>query len=438
MRRRVLIVTSSYAPTMIADMHRARHLAWELPHYDWDVEILSPDASYQPPSCIDSDSMGFFPTGTSVHYVSNIHSSLSRFTPFGSVGWRALLPMARAGLCLLKRRPFDIVYISTANFPLFLLGAIWRRFTGVGFVLDLHDPCYKENQAYPMWAKPSLKHSMNHRFTRYIESVSIRAAAGLVSVSPVYITTLLQRYEKTPLHWTVAGKNAVIPFSVLQRDLTEAAKGSSKAALTGPKKQAARIVYVGAGGPVMKRSFSLLCQTLAYLRAQEPDIINNFRIELCGTMLGWKEGDPRYLTELAAMEGVGDLIHEDPRRISYRRSIELLLESNGALILGVDDEGYMPSKLFTYALSGKPLLAVLHRAGPAFAMFQEMKHLGHALWFDNAGEISVPEGARIAGDFLQEVNARKNIDRSGVLKPFTAPVEACRHADLFNACLERK
>ena len=29
---------------MIADMHRARQLAWELPQLGWEVEILSPDA----------------------------------------------------------------------------------------------------------------------------------------------------------------------------------------------------------------------------------------------------------------------------------------------------------------------------------------------------------------------------------------------------------
>ncbi len=48
---RVLIVTSTYAPAMIADMHRARHLAWELPKLGWQVEILAPDVSFQPASC---------------------------------------------------------------------------------------------------------------------------------------------------------------------------------------------------------------------------------------------------------------------------------------------------------------------------------------------------------------------------------------------------
>jgi hypothetical protein len=58
--RRVLIVTSSYAPTMIADMQRVRQLAWELPKLGWEVEILSPSTEYQQATCVDEDSAVFF------------------------------------------------------------------------------------------------------------------------------------------------------------------------------------------------------------------------------------------------------------------------------------------------------------------------------------------------------------------------------------------
>ena len=37
-RRRVLIVVSAWCPAMLADMQRARLLAWELPKVGWDVE----------------------------------------------------------------------------------------------------------------------------------------------------------------------------------------------------------------------------------------------------------------------------------------------------------------------------------------------------------------------------------------------------------------
>ena len=95
--RRVLIVTSSYAPTMIADMQRVRQLAWELPKLGWEVEILSPSIEYQPATCIDEDSAGFFSADSLVHSVPAIWPNVFRAVGIGNIGWRALLPLWLAG-----------------------------------------------------------------------------------------------------------------------------------------------------------------------------------------------------------------------------------------------------------------------------------------------------------------------------------------------------
>src|ERR1035438_4138354 len=90
--RRVLIVTSSYFPTMIADMQRTRHLAWELPNLGWEVEVLNPSTEYQPATCVDEDSAGFFSPYSQAHHVPEIWRDLFRIAGVGSIGWRALLP----------------------------------------------------------------------------------------------------------------------------------------------------------------------------------------------------------------------------------------------------------------------------------------------------------------------------------------------------------
>ena len=115
MTHRVLIVTGSYAPTMIADMHRARHLAWELPKLGWDVEILCPDQSYQPSHCIEADSARFFSPTSTVHSVTAYYPAFFSLVGLGGIGLRSFLPMMRAGRELLKSRRFDLVYFSTAQ-----------------------------------------------------------------------------------------------------------------------------------------------------------------------------------------------------------------------------------------------------------------------------------------------------------------------------------
>jgi len=418
---------------MIADMHRARHLAWELPKIGWDVEILCPDTSYQRPSCVDNDSAAFFAPNTPVHYVAQSWPALFRALGFGTIGWRAIVPMLLAGRKLLQKRRFDVVYISTTHFPLFLLGPTWRHQCGVPFVLDFHDPCYREGAANPTWARPSLKHSISSLLAKQLESRATRTASGLVSVSPTYVEVLRRRYQKRKPDWLLERRHAVIPFASLPYDLHETAQRIEPIikAPTNP----ARIVYVGAGGQIMRRSFSLLCRALSKLRTRNPELVNAVRIELYGTMTGWRNGDPRYLGDLAREQGVAELVVEHPNWISYRRSLELLVESDVALILGVDDGGYMPSKLFNYALSGKPLLASLRRDGPAFSQFQDRPSLGHALWFDQSSEMTVADTVKVTNAFLAEVVARRSFDRRATLEPYLASAMARRHAELFQICL---
>lgn len=434
MRRRVLIVTSSYAPAMIADMHRARQLAWELPGIGWQVEILSPDGSYQQPSCMDEDGAPFFAPDTITHYVPQFFPGLFRFLGFGSIGWRALLPMLLAGRRLLRVREFDLVYFSTTQFSLFLLGPAWRCFFGVPFVLDFHDPCYKENFVKPALARPSLKHAFSHWLIKHVELLSVTAASGLIAVSPNYIETLRKRYERKQPFWLGEGRLAAIPFPGSARDFDEAARKGVLPAV--PAGRYARIVYVGAGGPIMRRAFLLLCKAVAYLREHDPQLVDAVNMDLRGTILGWRNGDVTHLAEIAREQGIADLVQEDPRRLSYRRSIELLLECDAALVLGVDDPGYVPSKFYSYALSGKPLLAAMHRESPVFMQFQSTPGLGHAIWFDQSGEMPVAAAAREVRDFFREATDRMNFDRRAILKSFTARNIARRHADLFEACLD--
>lgn len=436
MAKRVLIVVGSYAPTMIADMHRARHLAWELPKFGWDLEILAPDIDYQRPSCIDQDSAGFFAADIPVHLVTEPKPRFKAFPRPKSIGWRALLPMLRAGSRLLRERRFDLIYFSTTQFPLFLLGRVWKLRFGVPYVLDFHDPCFREGKHYPVWARPSLKHLTASWLSKYVEALSTIRAAGLIAVSPYYIDTLRQRYAAKNPPWLRPGCCAAVPFADMPRDLDEAAKRLRPKPTEGSLHL--RVVYVGTGGPIMIRSFDLLCRTLAHLMERRHDLAGMVRIALYGTLSGWQNDKPHHLADVARRCGLAELVEEYPEHVTYRRSLELLLEGDGALVLGVDNSGYMPSKLFTYALSGKPLLASLHRDGPAYAMFTRIPDLGHTLWFAGSDETPLDQATALMDTFLNEVAARRTFDRKAITDPYCAWVMARRHAELFALALEAK
>jgi hypothetical protein len=438
MKRRVLIVTASYQPAMAADMHRARQLAWELEGIGWSAEILSPDAGYQPQAWIEPDSDGFFSGLARVHYVRQQFAGMFQRARISNIGIRAFVPLAVAGRKLLRQERFDLVYISTAQFPLFLLGPLWRLVAGAAYVLDLHDPVYREGEAFPMWSRPSWRHRLARRLAGFIESRSVRGACGLISVSPAYVDILAKRYGAASPPWMRPGRSAVIPFGVMPRDF-EVASASMRGMVPSPATgQVFRLAYVGAGGPIMVRSFERICQAIAAIETSDPDLVKGMRIELYGTMAGWVEGGRCHLAEVAARFEIGHLVQEKPGRISYRRSVELLAEADGVLVLGVDDAGYMPSKLFSYALSGKPLLASFREGGAASRVMSGHPGLGHLIEFPAAGHPGQADAQKEVKAFLLEAHARTLFNRNEVLKPYLADSMAARHLAVFEACLAEK
>jgi hypothetical protein len=100
----------------------------------------------------------------------------------------------------------------------------------------------------------------------------------------------------------------------------------------------------------------------------------------------------------------------------------------------VDDAGYMPSKLYSYALSGKPLLGVLRRQSAARDAFVAQSGLGQLLSFDADGTHD-DAGLDAAGSFFREVTARTTVDRRELLRNHLAAAMARRHADLFESCV---
>jgi hypothetical protein len=428
-RRRVLLVVSSYSPAMLADMQRARALAWELPALGWDVEILTPAAAEVRQDAIEADDRGFFAPSIPVHEVYAWAPSLFRLVTLGTGTWRMWWPMFWRGRTLLATGRFDLVYFSTTAFNFFAFGPPWRRRFNVPYVLDFQDPWTRPQR---IDAQQTIKNRLSAVIDPLLEKPAVGNAAGLVAVSPNYVDDLKRRYAKRSPLWLQHGRHEVIPFCAIERDLAEALGGLPSCAA--PPSPELSVIYVGAG-PTMHRSFALVCSALSRLRKRGDDLAGTVRIRLFGTGSFGRHDRTTELLEMACGAGIGDLVEEQPQRVSYRRALALLGEARGLLILGVDDPGYMPSKLFTYALSGKPLLACVRRDGPAYALLQAEPRLGRALWFDAAGAMPLDKAEATFRLFLEDAAAGIRTDRRAMLEAHLAPAMARRHVALFDACL---
>ena len=387
---------------------------------------MCPGIDYQPPSCNDADSAEFFSPAAKVHAVPQRAAAFFRFFGIGNIGLRALVPLYFAGRKLLAARRFDLIYFSTAQFPLFLLGPPWRRRFKIPYVLDLHDPIDSGAAATPGGWKQRLSrlglalHRAPRRRHGFGTDRGIAALPG-ADAKPVCRQTAAMAQTRS------AGRHSFCRAAARsgggRRGIGRAIAGASQAHRLCGDRRCRHGALVSA-----------FVRDLAELRRRHSPLLENIRIELHGTSSAVAADMDTPLARIAGEYDVADLVGEYPARVTYRRSLELLLQGDGALVLGVDDAGYMPSKLATYAYSGKPLLACLHRDGPALAMLREEPALGHVLWFSQTQEMPLADAAAEVAAYLEEVRSGRTFARQAELAPYTAAAMAARHAQLFEAC----
>jgi hypothetical protein len=355
----VLIAVSTWRPAFLADMQRLRLLACELPKLGWELEVLYPDGSYQPAYSFEPGAAKFFPKVTE-HSVGPWMEGMFQAAGSSSIGIRAGAPVAKRGLELLRSRRYDVVYFSTTQHLLTCAGPCWRRKTGVPYIADVHDPVFIPRPKYQT-SRSGLKARIARQLGRWIEKTALAQADGIVSVSRGYVEDLLERNPGS--RWAAGERGSgvkglsnggklervlVQPFPADERglEMVEAERRE-----TGKK----RIVYVGAGGTIMEKGWREFLRLLK----REP-MKEEISIELYGTDTGWREENPRFLQSIAEQEGPRGLVVEEPRRVSYKRSLALVKGADGLLVLGVDDPNYQPSKLHTYLATGLPVLVLCH------------------------------------------------------------------------------
>jgi hypothetical protein len=458
--RRVLCVVSTWKPAFLADMQRVRLLAPALAGAGWQVEILHPDASYQPGYALEPGAEKFF-TNVSESAVGPWMEGIFKVVGSRSIGIRAGVPLARQGLELLKSRKFDVVYFSTTQHLLTCAGPWWRKKTGVPYVADVHDPVFIPQPKYRT-SRSGLKAKLARQVGKWVEKKALAQADGIVSVSRGYVEDLLLRHPAA--RWAradigyglsdigtpgVAGGGSLVvgnfpssisdlpyptstrvlvqPFPADERGL-EMVKAERRE--TGKK----RIVYVGAGGAIMEKGWR---EFLVQLK-KEP-LAREVGIEIYGTNTAWRPGDRPYLQGIAEEMGLTGWVVEEPKRVSYERSLALVKGADGLLVLGVDDPNYQPSKLHTYLATGLPVMVLCHQLSDVPGQLESVEGV-NILRFEaerrpffaaNSCGGAATEGSQGGiGEYLEAVQQSK---RWMQRKRLTADLAAAGHAQLFAA-----
>lgn len=364
--KRVLIICPYFAPSNAADMHRVRTGLPYFKEFGWEAEIVTVDPKHSE-MVKDPLFLQGIPKEIKIHSIDAIPKKWTSKIGLGSLAIRSLWYYKKFVDSYLKTTNFDLIYFSTTEFPVCILGPYWNKKFGVPYVIDMQDPWHstyylgKEKSAQPP------KYWFTYRLHKYLEPIAMNKVNGVISVSESYINVLKDRYERMKSIPT-----STITFGAFKQDI-EIAK--SQGALLKPmfEKQNGRIniVYVGRGGNDMKKAITLLFNAFKNGLKSDPENFKKLKFNFIGTSYA-PSGQGKYtILPIAQACGIQDYVMEQTDRISYYQNIITLLEADALIIPGSDDPNYTASKIFPYILAQKPMLAIFNPKSSAYKIIKE-------------------------------------------------------------------
>jgi glycosyltransferase involved in cell wall biosynthesis len=356
----VLIVSPHFPPINAPDHQRVRMSLPYLRENGWEAHVLAVDPRHVE-GFRDPDLVCTVPDWVPVTRVGVVSPRLTRWLGFGSLGLRSRGALDRAGGRLLRWGGFDLVYFSTTVFSAMGLGPRWKRRFGVPYVIDLQDPWVSDYYDRTGVRPPGgwWKYRLSQWLARRAEPPAVRGAAHIISVSPAYPQDLQARYRGLP-----ADRFTVLPFGAPEADADLVRRSGLGHTIFDPADGCRHWVYLGRGGADMARPLRGLFLALQALRQSRPEGLR-LRLHFVGTSYASGPRAERTVEPIARECGVADLVSEQTGRVPYLEGLALLQSSDAVLLVGSDDAGYSPSKVFPCILAGRPLLAVVHEASLA-------------------------------------------------------------------------
>ncbi|WP_443944234.1 hypothetical protein ACJVDH_15085 [Pedobacter sp. AW1-32] len=360
MKKTLLIISPYFPPVNAADMQRVRMSLPYLNELGWKATVITVDPKYcdfqQEPLLMET-----VPSEIKIVKVKAFSKTLTGKLGLGSIALRSLYFYRKEVNKLLKNERFDLIYFSTTQFPVTILGTYWKQKFGIPFVIDMQDPWHSEYyQDKPKNERPK-KYWFSYRLNKFLEPIAMQKVGGLISVSKGYLDTLVERYPRlTDL------PKRVITFAAFPPDFETVKKHSNQFNLPySSAKSNYNFVYIGRGGHDLKYAAELLFGAFKLGLKKHPEQFKKIRFHFLGTSYAPNGEGVATIKPIAMQMNVGEYVEELTDRLPFYQSLFTLNHSDHLLILGSDDQNYTASKIFPYILSEKPILAFFNTKSSA-------------------------------------------------------------------------
>ncbi|MFA6246614.1 MAG: hypothetical protein WC615_06715 [Mucilaginibacter sp.] len=423
MNKKLLIISPYFPPVNAADMQRVRMSLPYFAGWGWDAEVVVINPKFAD-LAKDELLMQSVPPYIKVHQVNAMRKKLTSKVGLGSIAIRSLWHYRSQVNRILHDRHFDLIYFSTTQFPVCILGAYWKKRFRIPYVIDIQDPWHSDYYINKPKSDRPPKYLFAYHLNKFLEPIAVKNAAGLISVSAGYIDELKFRYKEIQ-HVPAA----TITFGAFEPDMKIARDNQQlfTGLLDGQFKN---VVYIGRGGKDMHRAVSPVFSAFQKGLKKNKEEFQRIRFHFIGTSYAPAGRGIKTILPLARQFGIEDYVSEITDRISYYHTLLTLQQADALFIPGSDDPLYTASKIFPYLMTKKNILAIFNPASSAIPILQEYG-VEHVYNYDDISlsNLSVFFRQLIQGDF-QAVTFN-----SEAIKKFSAQEMARAQCQLFNTVI---
>ena len=423
MNRKVLIISPYFPPSNAADMHRIRTSLPYFRDFGWDAEVVAVDPRY---SDLAKDELltQSVPTDIKIHLVKAFDKRWTSKIGLGSIALRSLWFYKKRVNELLLHTKFDLIYFSTTQFPICVLGVYWKRKFGIRYVIDMQDPWHSEYyRDKPKDQQPS-KYWFSYRLNKWLEPIAMKHVNGLISVSENYIIDLKARY---PSIKNIPAMTITFGAFALDIKVVEDNQQCFKKLLSS---EHINIVCTGRGGKDMHRAISILFSAVKNGLNTVPELFKQIRIWFIGTSYAPAGQGKPTIAPLAQDFGIEDNVIEITDRINYYHALLTLQQADILFIPGSDDPKYSASKIYPYLLWQKTLIAIFNSNSNVVNLLNTCA--------ENAVVVTFEDDAHQAAKTLQDVLAdtvkgiRTPIKLLENFSNYSARNLTCKQCELFD------
>lgn len=355
--KKILIISPHFPPSNLAAVHRSRLFAQHLPASGWEPVILTVHEDYYE-EALDPNLAKLLPEALAIEKVKAFKVSRPRL--IGDIGLRSFFHLYKRAKKIIREQKIDFLYIPIPSFYVALLGRWLQSTTGIKYGIDYIDPWVHR---FPGSDKRFSRHWFSTRLAEWLEPIAVKKASLITGVAEGYYKGVKDRNPHL-LKTCVFG---AMPYGGEKRDHEKIKELGLQSYLFPPKADKLQLIYAGAMLPKAYEPLEKIFQGIV----AKPALFEHLEIHFIGT--GKTPDDPKgyNIKPLAEQYGLWQrIIFEYPKRIPYLDVLVHLNMAQGIFILGSTEMHYTPSKVFQGILSGKPLLAVLHKDSTALQVVQ--------------------------------------------------------------------